>query len=89
MRYEIYDMSNSGYFDTGLEDYIHRLGIYWPDLRSDGMEVRRRQLMDMRDWLQDQYGLNRGYRVVDAENKVIHLYFRDKRAMVLFKVVFG
>lgn len=75
-------------YDIATKKVVDYIRIKWHnDLGSDDLWKCK---LGMKDWLQDQFGLNRGYDFLyDDVTAETNVWFDDPKDLILFKVVFG
>ena len=85
MKYEIAEVKNQDPLDPVT---AFCLRITWDYKNPERKDDQWHTLVEFKDWLHAQFGLNRGYRYVVFNELFHYVYFRHRDDMMLFKLVF-
>lgn len=76
--------------DETTVPYQHCLVVkFQHEFDGDDRRRTRNKRLEMRDWLFEEYGLNRGYRCIDKSERISLVWIEHLHDVIKFRLVFG
>jgi hypothetical protein len=88
MRCELREVDFALLLISNDNSYMYGIQVVWDYKNPTRKDDQWHSMIEMKDWLQNQFKLNRGYQFISHNEQFSYVVFEERKNMLLFKMAF-